>query len=94
MPVNNSPYSGSVIILSENQDGIELEVYHWTDLPDGTPVPPRGPLGGLLNGGQFMAQAGVTIPVTFHKKRMAATQADLVSKFAAYIAAKFPETAP
>jgi hypothetical protein len=83
-----APFSGSILILRENADGIHIEVYHWDNLADGTPVPPRGPITQLLT------NQGADLPAySFHTERMATTRADAIAKFTAYINAKFPDTA-
>ena len=82
-----APFSGSVIILRENQDGIHVEVYHWDNLPDGTVVPPRGPITATL-----AADKPDNLKYSFHAERMATTRTDLIAKFTAYINAKFPDT--
>ena len=80
-----SPFSGSVLVLRENQDGIHVEVFHWDNVPDGTSIPPRGPIAALL---MPLAEPAVG----FHAQRMAATRTDLIAKFTAYVNAKFPDT--
>ena len=79
-----APYSGSILILQENQDGIDVVVYHWDNIAEGVPIPPSGPvINNLVN----------SIPAhTFHAHRMATTRADLIAKFTAYVNAKFPDT--
>lgn len=84
----NPPYSASVLIIKENQDGFAVEIFHWDDLSEGDPVPPRGNIIPALTAGTF-GQAG---GLAFHKLRNATTRADLISKFTAYVNAKFPDT--
>ena len=79
----NPPYSGGVIILKENQDGINVRVYHWDDVTPGTPIP-KG-LGGFE---QLMFNSGID----FHAERQPATRAALKTAFSAYVDAKFPDT--
>jgi len=79
-----APFSGSVLILQENQDGIHVEVYHWDNLDLGVTIPPRGPITATLASGP--------IPHTFHAQRMATTRTDLIAKFTQYINSKFPDT--
>lgn len=79
----NPPYSGGVIILKENQDGINARVYHFDEVAAGTPIP-KG-VAGLEN---MMVAAGVD----FHAERMTATRSALKTAFGQYIDAKFPDT--
>jgi len=78
------PFSQSVIIIQENEDGIQLELFHWTDVPEGTMHPPRGPLAPLLTGG--------VLPPDFVRNRMCSTRTEAIQKFTAYLNAKFPDT--
>ena len=84
-----APFSGSVLILRENTDGIHIEVYHWDNLPDGTPVPPRGSITATLAGIGAPSSANA---FSFHTERMATTRTDLIAKFTNYINTKFPDT--
>lgn len=84
----NAPFSGSVLVLKENGDGIYAEVYHWDNLADGVPIPPRGSLTQTL-----AAEKPTELKYTFHKELMAETRTELITKFTAYVNAKFPDTA-
>lgn len=79
----NPPYSGGIIILKENQDGIDARVFHWDEVLQGTPIP-KGVVG-LENS---MFNAGVD----FVAERMVTTRTALKTAFAQYIDAKFPDT--
>jgi hypothetical protein len=88
-----APFSGSVIVLRENRDGIFLEVFHWDNLPEGVPVPPRGPITGILAGGTaYSPIGGAAPPADLHDERMAVTRTETIAKFTSYINAKFPDT--
>jgi hypothetical protein len=88
-----APFSGSVLILRENQDGIFMEVFHWDNLAEGIPVPPRGPITGILAGGTGYSPIGGAAPAAdLHNERMASTRTETIAKFTAYINAKFPDT--
>ena len=90
-----APFSGSVIILRENTDGIHIEAYHWDNLPDGTTVPPRGPITSYLAGATSLPiGSSSALPYTFHTERMSTTRADLIAKFTSYVNNKFPDTTP
>lgn len=81
----NPPYSGSIIFLVENQDGIEAVVYHWDEVASGTPIPPapRGFINDVFN----------AIPQpSFHTNRQCVSRADLKTKFGQFVDAKFPDT--
>lgn len=86
----NPPYSGSVIVIHENQDGLVIDLFHWADVPEGMSTPPIGPLsvrqlvGGVLKG------TGVT---TIRKTRNCPTRADAKTKFAQFLDQSFPDTA-
>lgn len=83
----NPPYSGSVIILRENADGFAIDMFHWADLPEGTPIPPRGNIIQALT-----AKAAVDGVTLNHEQRTAATRANLITKFTNFVNAKFPDT--
>jgi len=80
----NPPYSGGIIIIKENQDGINARVFHWDEVSNGTPIP-KG-VAGLEN---LMFNAGVD----FVAERMCTTRAALKTAFGQYVDAKFPDTA-
>ena len=80
----NPPYSGGVIVLVENQDGIEAKVFHWDEVLSGTPIPPLPP---GLHHSLFQANP------TFTAERMAATRTALKTGIGNYIDQKFPDTA-
>jgi len=82
-----SPFSGSVLILNENTDGIGVTVYHWDNVPDGTPIPPIGSIAHQI----FNSNQGST-PYTFFASRQATSRADLIAKITTYVNAKFPDT--
>lgn len=82
----NPPYSGSVLIIRENQDGFLCEIFHWDDVPDGTSIPPRGSITNML-----VPRPGDDNGPTFHRVRSAANKAALISAFTQYLT-KFPDT--
>lgn len=81
----NPPYSGGVIIIKENQDGLDVRVTHWDDVPAGTPIPPSH--AGLEHT-MFMAQPAPSVTI----ERMPATRSALKTAFAQYVDTKFPDT--
>lgn len=81
----NPPYSGSAILIRENQDGFVVEVYHWDDVPSGTPLP-KGVVG--LRESMYSAN-----PDFFTHRSGLATRSALKTAFSAYVDAKFPDTA-
>lgn len=83
----NPPYSGSVIVLKEHQDGFTVDLYHWNDLADGLPFPPRQ-IAHILTAGR----PGDPGTVSSVRTRNASTRADLISKFTAFVNVNFPDT--
>lgn len=82
----NPPYSASVLIITENQDGFHVFIAHWGDTIDevtGMPVPPS-PAG-------FEQSLRASLPPpTFTKRRSFATRAALKTGFALHIDAPPP----
>ena len=79
----NPPYSGGIVIIKENQDGLDARVYHWDEVVAGTPIP-KGVAGldhAMFNNG-----------VDFHAERMCATRTALKTAFSSYIDAKYPDS--
>ena len=83
----NPPYSGSVIILRENADGFTIDLFHWPDIPEGTPIPPRGNIIAALT-----ARADADGIIFNHEQRTAATRANLIAKFTGFVNSRFPDT--
>ena len=81
----NPPYSASIIMLRENADGFSIDLFHWADMPEGTPVPPGG------NIVQFLTKKVPDVPLN-HEQRTAATRTSLIQKFTSFVNSKFPDT--
>ena len=84
----NPPYSASVLIIKENQDGFNVEIFHWGDMTENANVPPKGAIHHILTAGK----EGQPDALTFRKVRNATTRADLIAKFTAYVNTQFPDT--
>lgn len=86
----NPPYSGGVLVITENQDGFTVKVVHWDEViqDDGTghdiPPAPAGLIQALLR--------SVPNP-TFYRGRNCATRTTLKAALAQYVDAKFPDSA-
>ena len=85
----NPPYSASVLIIKENQDGFAIEIFHWDDLTENANIPPRGDITHIL----AASTPSQSDALTFRKLRYATSRADLKNKFGLYVDAKFPDTA-
>jgi hypothetical protein len=72
----NPPYSASVIVLYENQDGIHTTIYHWNDVPEGTPIPK-----GIIGAHTSMFNAGVDV----FKQRMFANRTALINGLGSFV---------
>lgn len=77
------PHSGSTIVLMENADGISARVWHWTNVPDGMPLPK-----GVSGFESLVFNAGFDV----YAHRTVATRTALKTAFAQFIDANFPDT--
>jgi len=88
------PFAGSIIIMQENDDGIHMSLFHWTDLAQASTVPPRGTIVGWLLGGNMppsLGSVGVILP-DFVRNRMPTTRAGATALISALLDAKYPKT--
>lgn len=83
----NPPYSGTVIIIKENQDGLNVKCWNYAEIPDGTPMP-KGP--AALESALFTAMD--TSKGDTHIHRMFSTRTATKTGFGQLIDAKFPDT--
>jgi hypothetical protein len=85
----NPPYSGSVIIIKETQDGLILDAFHWAEIPEDMSVPPAGPLTAAKMAGGALRGTDVT---TKRLMRSVPTRADAITKLTQFLAANYPDT--
>jgi len=84
----NPPYSASIIIVREHQDGFTFEVVHWDDLAENSSVPPGGSIHQILMAGQ----AGTPEIPSLRKIRNAATRTELKTKLGNHFDNKYPDS--
>lgn len=87
----NPPYSGSVIIIRENADGLAFDLFHWADVPEDMSIPPAGPLSAKNMVGRSLEGTSPQV-VTKRNSRMCTTRAEAKTKFGQFLDQNFPDT--
>lgn len=79
----NPPYSGGAVLIRENQDGFVVEVFHWDDVPDGSPLP---------KGVAALRESLFAGTPSFFTQRTPATRTALKNAFGVYVDNKYPDS--
>lgn len=89
----NPPYTGFVLIARENQDGGNVKVYVYTDVPEGSPIPPGGKVLSNVEQALFNGLDTTKNPKDIFFDRNFPTRAAFKTAFGQLVDLVMPDTA-